>query len=105
MWRAVSILCFAFAIFACTAKQKSLKTNYAKEGYVKAVVKKYEVENCGFLIELTDAERTRLAPDKLSDEFKKDQLKVWVKYTVAKKQMPGTCMAGKQSEIVDIQKR
>jgi len=106
MLRSIALLIAVFTLCTFTiSAQTAKKINYAKEGYVKAKVIKYEVESCGFLIELGDKEKTKLMPDKLADEFKKKNLKVWVKYTLAKKQLPGTCMAGKQSEIIDIKKR
>lgn len=70
-----------------------------------ARVIKYEVEACGYLLELPDAKKSKLAPDKLPDELKKDNQKVWVKYTPLKKQLMGVCMAGTQVEIVDIKAR
>ena len=106
MLRRIALLTLVFTLFTFgVTAQTAKKINYPKEGYVKAKVIKYEVENCGFLIELTDKEKTKLMPDKLTDEFKKNNQKIWVKYLVAKKQMMSNCMAGKQSEIIDIKKR
>lgn len=85
--------------------QSAKKIDYAKEGYVKARVIKYDVDGCGFLIELGNKEKTKLLPDKLADEFKRNNRKIWLKYSPAKKSLPGTCMAGKQIEIIDIKKR
>ena len=105
----VNIKLFALVLMLvasiANAQEKNHKTNYEKEGYVKARVVKYEVEGCGFLIELADKTKTKLMPNQLPDEFKKDKEKVWIKYVVAKKQLPSTCMAGKQVEIEAIQKR
>jgi hypothetical protein len=101
-------LFFALVMISGTylfGQTKPAKINYAKEGYVKAKVIKYEVENCGFMIELADKGKTKIAPDKLDDAYKKNGLKIWVKYSLSKKQAMGTCMAGKQAEIVDIRKR
>ncbi|HKC67644.1 MAG TPA: hypothetical protein VKG26_05400 [Bacteroidia bacterium] len=107
MFRIISLLTIAFSLFAFAAKaqDKKQKINYEKEGYVKAEVIHYKVEGCGYLIELTDKAKTKIAPDKLADEFKKDKEKVWIKYTLAKKQPMSTCMAGKLAEVIDIQKR
>jgi hypothetical protein len=107
MFRTAALFSFVFIllVFTTNAQEKARKINYAKEGYVKAVVIKYEVESCGFLIELAGKEKTKLAPDKLNDDFKKDKLKIWIKYTLAKKQLPGACMAGKQCEVADIKRR
>lgn len=86
-------------------QNKSTKINFAKEGYVKAKVIKYEVENCGYLLELANKDKTKIAPDKLDEAFKKHGMKVWVKYTLSKKQNMSTCMVGKQAEIADVRKR
>jgi len=93
---------FAFNV---NAQEKKQKTNYEKEGYIKAKVIHYKVEGCGFLIELADKAKTKIAPDKLAEEFKKDKTKIWIKYTIAKKQPMSTCMAGKLAEIIDVKKR
>ncbi len=106
MFRSISLLVIALLfMFKVNAQEKAKKINYEKEGYVKAIVIHYKVEGCGYLIELTDKAKTKIAPDKLADEFKKDKEKVWVKYTLAKKQPMSTCMAGKLAEIVDVKKR
>jgi hypothetical protein len=96
---------FFFVTHTSVAQEKKHKINYEKEGYEKAEVIHYKVEGCGFLIELIDKEKTKLAPANLPEEFKKDKEKVWVKYTIAKKQLKGGCMAGKQAEIIEIKKR
>ena len=104
----VSILCaiaFLFSTLQVQAQEKKQKSNYEKEGYVKAEVLDFKLDGCSFLIELNDKEKTKITPDKLADEFKKDKQKVWVKYRPVKKQLPSTCMAGKQVEIIDVKKR
>lgn len=98
-------LVFVLYSLETIAQEKKHKINYEKDGYLKAIVIKYEVASCGYLIELTDKEKTKIIPYKLPDEFKKDREKVWVKYVIVKKQLPSTCMAGKQVEIEAIQKR
>ena len=107
MFRIACLFTFVFTLlmFTTNAQEKGKKINYAKEGYVKARVIKYEVESCGFLIELTDKEKTKLSPDKLEEGLKKNNLKIWIKYTLSKKQLMGTCMAGKQCEVIDIRRR
>ncbi|MEO8759552.1 MAG: hypothetical protein ABI388_01145 [Bacteroidia bacterium] len=106
MLRLISLLSIAFLLITCqvSAQEKSKKINYKKEGYVKAVIINYNVENCGFLIELCDKAKTKLA-GKLNDEFKKDKQKIWIKYSFQKKQPISTCMAGKTIEITNIKKR
>jgi len=107
MFRIITLFTIVFSLitFKVNAQEKKQKINYQKEGYVKAIVIHYKVEGCGYLIELTDKAKTKIAPDKLADEFKKDKEKVWIKYTLAKKQPISTCMAGKLAEIVDVKKR
>lgn len=107
MFRVISLFTIAFSLlaFKVNAQEKKQKINYEKEGYVKAEVIHYKVEGCGYLIELTDKAKTKIAPDKLAEEFKKDKEKVWIKYSIAKKQPMSTCMAGKLAEIIDIKKR
>ena len=96
---------FTLFVFKINAQEKAKKINYEKEGYVKAIIINYKVESCGFVIELADKEKTKFAPEKLADNFKKDKQKIWVKYTLVKKQPMSTCMAGKLIEVLDIQKR
>jgi hypothetical protein len=104
MFRSCLILTL-FALMAASCQNKTPGTDYAKEGYAKAVVIKYEVESCGYLLQLADEKKSLLAPDKLPDELKKDKQKVWVKYAPLKKQMMGTCMAGTQVAVADIRIR
>ena len=94
------LICAVLLIQVSCAQKK-----YVQEGYTEATVIDYKVDGCKFLLELNDEEKTKLSPNKLPDELKKDQQKVWVKYSVVKKQMLSTCMAGKQIEVLDIQKR
>lgn len=99
------LLTFSLSAFSLKAQEKKQKIDYAKEGYVKAVVIDYKVDNCGFMLELTDKRKSKLNLDSIPAAFKKEKLKVWVKYIVAKKQPMTTCMAGHFCELVDIQKR
>ncbi len=107
MFRISAFLIFTFSLltFTLNAQAKKQTINYVKEGFVKAIIIDYKVDGCKFLIQLADKEKTKLVPDKLTDNFKKDKIKVWVKYTVAKKQEMSSCMAGKQCEVIEIKKR
>jgi hypothetical protein len=107
MFRIITLFTIALSLFVfkANAQEKKQKINYEKEGYIKARVIHYKVEGCGYLIELTDKAKTKIAPDKLADEFKKDKTKIWIKYTIAKKQPMSTCMAGKLAEMLDVKKR
>ena len=103
--RVLAAFVFTLFVFNTNAQEKPKKINYAKEGYVKAKVIKYEVDGCGYLLQLEDKKKTKLAPTKLTDEMTKHGRKVWVKYTPVKKPLMSTCMAGTQIEVIDIQKR
>jgi hypothetical protein len=93
-------------LLSTTLPAQSKKTDYAKEGYAKAIVINYKVEGCGYVIELSDKNKTKLLPQGILDEaFRKNKLKVWVKYSILKKQPATTCMAGESAEITDIKKR
>ena len=107
MFRIILLLTLflTFCTFKVNAQEKPKKINYAKEGYVKALIINYKVDGCGFLIELTDKAKSKFAPEKLADEFKKDKQKIWIKYSLAKKQPMSTCMSGKLVEVLDIHKR
>src|SRR5437899_1068919 len=101
MFRVKLFLFFTFSLlaFASIAQEKKQNSNPAKEGFVKATIIDYKVDGCGFLIQFADKQKTKLVPEKLSDDLKKDKLKVWVKYSLAKKQLMGTCNAGTQCEV------
>ena len=107
MFRITVFLIFTFSLlsFTLNAQDKKTISNPAKEGFVKATITDYKVDGCGFLIQLADKEKTKLVPDKIANDFKKDKLKVWIKYTLAKKQEMSSCMAGKQCEVIEIKKR
>lgn len=76
--------------------------DYAANGYVKAEVKKYNVDGCGFMLFLEDGRK--LNPKNLWEEFQKEGMKVWVKYQVDKNTMT-ICMAGENISILDIRER
>ena len=85
--------------FSCTGP-KDLST----EGFTKAVVVKYEVEACGFVLQLENGKI--LQPSKtIETKFSKDQLPVWVKYQILKKQSPNICMAGESADLLEIKLR
>jgi hypothetical protein len=102
---------FSFLTVSCHCKKKAcfwtnrtveVKKDFEKEGYVKATVINYTVDGCTFLLQLTDEKK--LEPTNLSEEFKKDNLPVWIKYS-PKKGAVSVCMAGQIVELSDIQLR
>ncbi len=112
----IIIAFFSFFVTACCSKKKAAvssetktktsatqpKIDFEKNGYVKASVINYEVDGCGFLIQLEDGKKLQAA--NLSSEYRKDKLPVWVKYTPKKGGM-SVCMAGQMIELSDIQLR
>jgi len=107
MFRIITCVVIVFSLVALKsrAQEKPKKINYKNEGYIKAQIINYNVDGCGFLIELCDKTKSKFAPEKLADNFKKDKQKIWIKYAVVKKQPLSTCMTGKLVEVLDIQKR
>jgi hypothetical protein len=100
-----------FAVPACKCKQKSAskkdktsdtKVDYEQLGYSKATVIQFDLDGCAWMIEF--AEKERMEPLNLPEEFKKDQTKIWVQYELEKKAV-SACMAGKIIRITEIRKR
>ena len=112
------LLPFSFLISSCHSKKKAaaetpvtpeVKRDFEAEGYTKATVIFFELDACRYLLELPHEPNgpdvmKRLEPAVLAEEFKKDQLAVWVKYTVKKGAM-SACQAGPVVDIADIQLR
>lgn len=94
---------------AATHANTTTKRDFEKEGYVKATVIFYEIDACKYVLQLEPDLNgpdviIKLEPVNLKDEFKKDQLLVWIKYE-EKKGAVSICMAGKIVELSDIQLR
>ncbi|MFL5752530.1 MAG: hypothetical protein ACJ76F_03915 [Bacteroidia bacterium] len=108
--RKVSLFIFMLLFSLAALGQKKARTkpeelisDPAKEGFIKATVIKYEVENCGFLLQVNGKTKKdpkiKLQPENMAEEFKKNKLKVWVKYVVPKTQPMTTCMAGQVVKV------
>lgn len=82
------------------------KTNEAaliKDGFVKAsIIDKTGLDGCSFMIKLEN--ELLLESNSIKEEFKKDSLKIWVKY-IPKKGAMSICMSGKMVDIVAIKLR
>lgn len=90
---------------ACSHKvagTKAFPPEETKDGYAKATVINYTVDGCSWLLQLEDGKK--LEPTNLSDEFKKDKLKVWIQYQIKKGGM-SICMAGEVITITKIELR
>jgi hypothetical protein len=99
----IMVLSAGAILFSCRVAKKGASggpaVDYAAAGYVKAEIKKYEVEACGYLLFLENGQK--LKPATLGEEFKKEGLTVWIKYTVSKQGI-STCMAGQNIVLTDI---
>lgn len=84
---------------ACTGTKTSNTAKEIPEGAVKAEVRKYDVDGCGYMLFLEDGKK--LNPDNLPEEFKKEGLKVWIVYGIKKDAM-SICMAGDNVRISRI---
>ena len=97
-------------LVSCHCKQKvSGKTvpiettrDFPAEGYVKATVIHYELDGCGYLLQLEDGKK--LEPDALPESFRKENTLVWIKYEI-RKGATSICMAGIMVTVADIQIR
>ena len=83
-------------------KQAPPEIDYAALGYKSATVINYEVDGCQWMIEMADGKKYE--PNNMQEDFRKDKLKVWVKYTVVKGAMT-ICMAGEVIKLSDIKER
>jgi len=86
-----------------------VKRDFEKEGFVKATMVYYELDACKYILQLVSDPNgpdviKQLEPTNLKEEFQKDQLAVWIKYT-PKKGGVSACMAGQMVDLTDIQIR
>ena len=93
----------AITISSCKHKQKvEPEIDYAALGYTSATVLNYELDGCQWMLEMADGKKYE--PNNMQEEFRKDKMKVWIKYTVAKGAMT-ICMAGTVIKLSDIKER
>ncbi|MFI5220102.1 MAG: hypothetical protein ACHQNT_11515 [Bacteroidia bacterium] len=104
--RVMQIL-FLFALInlnsCCKKTNAPVKTNDSPVGLNKlteaTVIDYSEIAGCTFLLQLNNGEK--LEPSNLSSEFKKDKLKVLIKYQIT--DMQSACMAGKVVSVSHIE--
>ncbi len=77
---------------------KPIADTHEQDGFVNATIINYSVDGCTFMIQLKGGKK--LEPVNLKDEFKKDNLKVWVKYQHYKGN--SICMAGEMVTIISM---
>ena len=85
--------------------QESVKTaaNFVEQGFKKGtIVDKTGLDGCGFMIKLENDKI--LEPSELDDQFKKEGIQVWVKYSIPKS-LNSICMAGQLVKLTAIEKR
>ncbi len=90
---------------SCSKKVAGLKAfpeEEIKEGYTKATVVYSTVDGCNWLLQIENEKKVE--PINLKEEFKKDKLKVWIKYVI-KKGAVGICMAGEIVTLTEIELR
>lgn len=81
----------------------NLASSFEKDGFVKAtVVDNTGLDGCRFMLLLESGQKVQ--PLNLEENFLKDGMKVWVKYTVEKDAM-SVCMAGEIVKIISIGER
>lgn len=97
-------LILVLAIASCKSKSKVNEdhTDYAAVGYRVATVLDYQVDGCLWMLQTEDGKKYE--PQNLDEQFRKDQLKVWVKF-VEQKNAITICMAGPVVKITDIKER
>lgn len=94
---------FAFVLIACKHQKAVSDSDMEAQGFVKAMVIAYEIDGCGYMLELT-SDKSKLEPDGLQPEFQKDSTPVWIKYKAAPDRM-SICMAGATIDLLEIKKR
>ena len=109
---------YTFFLASCCGKKNAaaqnttipeVKRDFEKEGFIKATVVYYELDGCKYILQLVSDPNGpdviyQLEPQNLKEEFQKDQLAVWIKYT-ARKGGVSVCMAGQMVDLTDIQLR
>lgn len=91
--------CFLFPGVKSTYTAPDQDT-HEQNGFVKATIINYALDGCGFMLLLEDGKK--LEPVNLSEEFKKDSIKVWIKYQHYKGN--SICMAGEMITVTAIEK-
>jgi hypothetical protein len=98
----ILILSLFILLNSCSRTNEiSRDKEYSEKGYtIGTVIDNSKIAGCGFLIQLNDS--SIIAPSKLEDKFRKNNLKVYFKYEVLKKQPMTNCMRGKVANITEI---
>lgn len=82
---------------ANTAKKQDIP-DYEKNGYARATVIKYEVDGCGYLLQLGSGKKLEVL--NLPEELKQEKKEVWIKYELDRN-AASICMAGDIIKLTD----
>ena len=99
------ILILNISMFSDSCKSKKAQTTIEDtskyQNYTKGTISRNTFDGCSWLIILEDGKK--LEPVNLTDEFKSDNLKIWLQY----KNYAGMsiCMMGQMISITAIEKR
>lgn len=95
-------LCLMY-LHACKAKKNQhIQDNIASyQNYTKATINKIDLDGCSWVIILDNGKR--LEPINLADEFKINNLNIWVQYKTY--QGNSVCMIGEMITVLAIAKR
>lgn len=84
--------------------EESMLIDYEKLKFISAtVVDVSELDGCGYMLKLENGKKLQPTPA-LSDEFKVNDLPVWVKFQV-KKGAVGICMSGQIVTLTSIARK
>ncbi len=100
----IILITFIVLTNACSHKTMSVQSLASEEkaNFIKATIINYTLDGCGWMLQLEDEKK--LQPVNLNNEFKKENLKVWVQYQPVKQGM-SICMAGEIITITTIELR
>lgn len=108
-------LAVLFAITGCNCKKQKKEPELTQqekekmdmmminEGYVKATVINYNLDGCGWMLELEDKTKKEVS-EGIPETFKVEGKKVWAKYSPAKN-VASICMAGQIVNLWEIKER
>ena len=103
-FRHIILIALVILINACSHKTTGLQSVPPEEkaNFTKATIINYKLDGCSWMLQLEDEKK--LQPVNLKDEFKKEDLKVWIQYQTVKQGM-SICMAGEMVTITAIEVR
>ncbi len=98
------LIAFVATTNACSHTRATLQSAAISEkaNFTKATIINYTLDGCGWMLQLDDEKK--LQPVNLNNDFKKENLKVWIQYQPVK-QGNSICMAGDMVTITAIEIR